>query len=133
MSDAGTQQLLLDTNALKTLLLSLPVIGLQKSKTGGGAGDKKAAPSYVKLVTAESAKLEVLLKVLLSPPEEVQRPLLTHWTQGKSHPFMEKRYYWCARVVCCIDSHPHHAIRWSTTTVQWSRAGVCSSSSASWK
>jgi len=62
VSDAGVQQLLLDTNALKTLFNSLPIIGIPKSKPGGEP-EKKPSGSYLKLVAAESSKLEVLLKV----------------------------------------------------------------------
>jgi len=58
LSDPGTQQLLLDAQALRVLLLDLPSL----------AGHS-LPPSYSKNVTQEMVKSETLLKVILSPPE----------------------------------------------------------------
>jgi len=65
VSDDAVQQLLLDVHALKTIILALPAVGQSKDKGKAGA-------SFSKLVTAESSKVESLLKVLLSPPEQVE-------------------------------------------------------------
>lgn len=60
ISGTGAQQMLLDTQAIKTLLLELPSLGGQ------------AVPStYSKYVAREVGKGEALLKVLLSPEEAI--------------------------------------------------------------
>jgi len=58
-SEAGAQQLLLDTIALKTMLLDIPILG----------GEENAPASYTKMVNREMGKAEALLKVILSPVE----------------------------------------------------------------
>ena len=58
LSDTGAQQLLLDTQAVRTALLDLPSLS-------GHA----LPPSFSKSVTQEMTKAECLLKVLLSPTE----------------------------------------------------------------
>lgn len=55
----GTEQLLLDTHSLKTLLLQLPSIGSQVSR--------KAPASYMKIVVKGMTKAEMLLKVVMYP------------------------------------------------------------------
>ena len=58
LSDPGTQQLLLDSQAIRVLLLDLPSL----------AGHS-LPPIFSKNVTQEMNKSETLLKVILSPPE----------------------------------------------------------------
>ncbi|KAH9299234.1 hypothetical protein KI387_030916, partial [Taxus chinensis] len=61
ISEAGAQQMLLDTHAVKTILLEVPSIG----------GQSAASPGYTKFVGREMGKAEALLKVILSPMESV--------------------------------------------------------------
>ncbi|ERM99232.1 vacuolar protein sorting-associated protein 53 A isoform X1 [Amborella trichopoda] len=61
ISETGAQQMLLDTHAVKTILLEIPALGRQSS----------TAPGYAKFVSREMSKAEALLKVILSPVESV--------------------------------------------------------------
>nr|XP_043630571.1 vacuolar protein sorting-associated protein 53 A-like [Erigeron canadensis] len=61
ISETGAQQMLLDTQAVKTILLDIPSLGRQ---TSGAVG-------YAKFVTHEMGKAEALLKVILSPLDSV--------------------------------------------------------------
>lgn len=61
ISETGAQQMLLDTQAVKTILLDIPSLGKQ---TAGAA-------SYSKFVSREMSKAEALLKVILSPVDSV--------------------------------------------------------------
>ncbi|XP_022757878.1 LOW QUALITY PROTEIN: vacuolar protein sorting-associated protein 53 A-like [Durio zibethinus] len=61
ISETGAQQMLLDTQAVKTILLEIPSLGRQ---TSGSAG-------YSKFVSREMSKAEALLKVILSPIDSV--------------------------------------------------------------
>ena len=60
LSDSGTQQLLLDAQAIRTLLLDLPSLG-----------NHSLPPSYSRTVQQEMSKAENLLKVILSPPDAI--------------------------------------------------------------
>ncbi|XP_048327618.1 vacuolar protein sorting-associated protein 53 A [Ziziphus jujuba] len=61
ISETGAQQMLLDTQAVKTILLDIPSLGRQTS----------GAASYSKYVSREMSKAEALLKVILSPIDSV--------------------------------------------------------------
>ncbi|CAI0380712.1 unnamed protein product [Linum tenue] len=61
ISETGAQQMLLDTQAVKTILLEIPMLGQQMS----------SAASYSKFVSREMSKAEALLKVILSPVDSV--------------------------------------------------------------
>ena len=61
ISETGAQQMLLDTQAVKTILLEVPSLGRQTS----------GAASYTKFVSREMSKAEALLKVILSPVDSV--------------------------------------------------------------
>ncbi|EEE55847.1 hypothetical protein OsJ_04466 [Oryza sativa Japonica Group] len=61
ISETGAQQMLLDTQAVKTILLDIPSLGKQST----------AAASYSKFVSREMSKAEALLKVILSPVDSV--------------------------------------------------------------
>ncbi|KAL1314132.1 hypothetical protein AAHE18_16G167700 [Arachis hypogaea] len=61
ISETGAQQMLLDTQAVKTILLEIPCLGRQ---TSGAVG-------YSKFVSREMSKAEALLKVILSPVDSV--------------------------------------------------------------
>ncbi|XP_020550893.1 vacuolar protein sorting-associated protein 53 A [Sesamum indicum] len=61
ISETGAQQMLLDTQAVKTILLDIPSLGKQKPADAG----------YSKFVSSEMSKAEALLKVILSPVDSV--------------------------------------------------------------
>ncbi|GMH25811.1 hypothetical protein Nepgr_027654 [Nepenthes gracilis] len=61
ISETGAQQMLLDTQAVKTILLEVPSLGRQTS----------GAANYTKFVSREMSKAEALLKVILSPIDSV--------------------------------------------------------------
>ncbi|XP_024364577.1 vacuolar protein sorting-associated protein 53 A [Physcomitrium patens] len=61
ISETGAQQMLLDTHAVKTLLLEVPSLG----------GQANTPASYTKYVAREMGKAEHLLKVILSPMEAI--------------------------------------------------------------
>ncbi|CAN6827400.1 unnamed protein product [Brassica oleracea var. botrytis] len=61
LSEAGAQQMLLDTQAMKTILLEIPSLARQTS----------TAASYSKFVSREMSRAEALLKVILSPIDSV--------------------------------------------------------------
>ncbi|KAK6136212.1 hypothetical protein DH2020_030044 [Rehmannia glutinosa] len=61
ISETGAQQMLLDTQAVKTILLEIPSLGKKVS----------AAAGYSKFVSREMSKAEALLKVILSPVDSV--------------------------------------------------------------
>ncbi|KAG8078798.1 hypothetical protein GUJ93_ZPchr0007g5926 [Zizania palustris] len=61
ISETGAQQMLLDTQAVKTILLDIPALGKQST----------AAASYSKFVSREMSKAEALLKVILSSVDSV--------------------------------------------------------------
>ncbi|PIN07297.1 Late Golgi protein sorting complex, subunit Vps53 [Handroanthus impetiginosus] len=61
ISETGAQQMLLDTQAVKTILLDIPSLGKQNS----------AAAGYSKFVSREMSKAEAVLKVILSPIDSV--------------------------------------------------------------
>ncbi|KAJ3679789.1 hypothetical protein LUZ60_016067 [Juncus effusus] len=84
ISETGAQQMLLDTQAVKTILLEIPSLGKQQS-TGGAA-------SYSKFVSREMSKAEALLKVILSPVDSVAntyRALLPEGTPAEFQRILE--------------------------------------------
>ncbi|KAL9244013.1 hypothetical protein vseg_017833 [Gypsophila vaccaria] len=82
ISETGAQQMLLDTQAVKTILLEVP--SLAKQTTG--------ATSYSKFVSREMSKAEALLKVILSPMDSVAdtyRALLPEGTPSEFQRILE--------------------------------------------
>ncbi|XP_077219869.1 membrane trafficking VPS53 family protein isoform X2 [Tasmannia lanceolata] len=82
ISETGAQQMLLDTQAVKTILLDIPALGRQ---TTGAAG-------YSKFVSREMSKAEALLKVILSPIDSVgdtYRALLPEGTPSEFQRILE--------------------------------------------
>ncbi|GAB2282377.1 HIT domain protein [Dionaea muscipula] len=82
ISETGAQQMLLDTQAVKTILLEVPSLGRQ---TSGAAG-------YSKFVSREMSKAEALLKVILSPMDSVAdtyRALLPEGTPAEFQRILE--------------------------------------------
>ncbi|KAH0879253.1 hypothetical protein HID58_066647, partial [Brassica napus] len=65
LSETGAQQMLLDTQAMKTILLEIPSLARQVSSS------TSTAASYSKFVSREMSRAEALLKVILSPIDSV--------------------------------------------------------------
>jgi len=91
ISEAGTQQLLLDVTTIKSLLLKLPVLEAEK-KPGGAtrhsnvnqskslSGASTIAPAmYTKMVNKEFRKLEVMLKLVGSPKDMLVDMFRAQW------------------------------------------------------
>lgn len=91
ISEAGTQQLLLDVTTIKSLLLKLPVLEAEK-KPGGTtrhsnvnqskslSGASTIAPAmYTKMVNKEFRKLEVMLKLVGSPKDMLVDMFRAQW------------------------------------------------------
>ena len=78
ISETGTQQLLLDTYNVKTLLLHLHHLGLPADS------DRRApVPSmYMKLVTSRTAHIEVVLKLIGTPTEMLLERFKIMWPEG---------------------------------------------------
>ena len=75
ISEAGTQQLLLDTYNLKTLLLHIH---------GVGAEHKMAPPMlFTKLIQAQSAQIETTLKLVGTPDEKLLERCRIMMPEGK--------------------------------------------------
>eukprot|EP00592_Proboscia_alata_P004128 CAMPEP_0194365750 /NCGR_PEP_ID=MMETSP0174-20130528/13777_1 /TAXON_ID=216777 /ORGANISM="Proboscia alata, Strain PI-D3" /LENGTH=1000 /DNA_ID=CAMNT_0039140585 /DNA_START=122 /DNA_END=3124 /DNA_ORIENTATION=- len=70
ISEAGTQQLLLDVYNVKTLLLKLPITG-NRSKKGDDDGDATTtAPAmYVRMVQKDFSRIEIMLKLVGTPQD----------------------------------------------------------------
>ncbi|GAB4830381.1 HIT domain protein [Ancistrocladus abbreviatus] len=82
ISETGAQQMLLDTQAVKTILLEVPSLGRQTS----------GAANYSKFVSREMSKAEALLKVILSPVDSVAdtyRALLPEGTPAEFQRILE--------------------------------------------
>jgi hypothetical protein len=94
ISEAGTQQLLLDVYSIKTLLLKLPVMETERKTAlgSGGAsshhhhgnanlsGGSTIAPAmYTKMVNKEFRKLEVMLKLVGGPREMLVEMFRVQW------------------------------------------------------
>jgi len=101
ISEAGTQQLLLDVYSIKTLLLKLPVLEAEKKTTMSsgsnntsssrhhhhamnntnlsGVGSTIAPAMYTKMVNKEFRKLEVMLKLVGSPNEMLIDMFRAQW------------------------------------------------------
>ncbi|CAL8463747.1 g3281 [Coccomyxa elongata] len=78
ISEAGSQQLLLDTQAIKALLLDFP---------SAGKPDEAAHASFTGHVTREMSKAEALLKVIGSRPENLVDNFFTLMPSGSPADF----------------------------------------------
>jgi hypothetical protein len=81
ISEAGSQQLLLDTYNLKTLLLHMHSLGEGAAGTGG-----KSTPApvvYSKFVLARASQIETVLKLVGTPPEVLVERFRIMWPEGR--------------------------------------------------
>ncbi|GAQ83207.1 vacuolar protein sorting-associated protein 53 [Klebsormidium nitens] len=79
ISEMGAQQMLLDTHAVKTLLLEVPQLG----------GQSSVPASYSKYVTRELGRAEALLKVILAPVEAVADTFRALLADGSASDFQK--------------------------------------------
>ncbi|CAA7399818.1 unnamed protein product [Spirodela intermedia] len=101
ISETGAQQMLLDTQAVKTIILEIPAMGRQ---TAGAAG-------YAKFVTREMSKAEALLKVILSPVDSVAntyRALLPEGTLAEFQRILELKGLKKADQQAILDEFSKH-------------------------
>lgn len=87
ITELATQQLLLDTYSMKTMVMQLPII--QNPATGNGnpaaALDKSNIPSvYTKLVNSRSTHIEVILKLVGTPEDLLLERFKLMWPEGQS-------------------------------------------------
>ncbi|CAK9253073.1 unnamed protein product [Sphagnum jensenii] len=80
ISEAGSQQLLLDTYNLKTLMLHLHSLGTTTSSTPNVA---KAPVVYSKFVIGKASQIETVLKLVGTPTDVLIERFLIMWTDGK--------------------------------------------------
>ncbi|CEO98176.1 hypothetical protein PBRA_006290 [Plasmodiophora brassicae] len=76
INDFGAQQLLLDTEALKTVLLNLPSLGSDKQATL--EAEKKRAPkAYATVLIKQLGKTEAILKTISATPDTLAETFST--------------------------------------------------------
>ncbi len=80
ISEMGSQQLLLDTYSLKTLLMHLHNIGIDTNST-----KINIPPMYIKLITAKAGHIEMILKLLGTPEELLVDRFKSMWIDGSSN------------------------------------------------
>jgi hypothetical protein len=79
ISESGTQQLLLDTYNIKTMLLQLHHLGLPPDSQQERA---VVPPMYMKLVTSKVAHIEVILKLIGTPEDMLLERFKIMWPEG---------------------------------------------------
>jgi len=88
ISDLGTQQLLLDVYNVKTLLLKIPV--MQKKSNPSPLPTTTNTSSiippalYTKMVTKDISCIEIFLKLVGTPTDQLQEMFLNYWPNGTS-------------------------------------------------
>ena len=77
ISESGTQQLLLDTYNIKTMLLQLHHLGLPQEQ------QRAAVPTmYLKLITSKISNIEVILKLIGTPGDMLLERFKIMWVEG---------------------------------------------------
>lgn len=87
ISEAGTQQLLLDVYNLKTLLLKLPILDVQSYSSSGSPqkpGSTIAPAMYTKQVTKDFQRIEILLKLVGTPSDLLIDVFKVQWNGGSA-------------------------------------------------
>ena len=79
ISEMGSQQLLLDTYSLKTLLMHLHNVNIDSNTT-----KITIPPMYIKLITAKAGHIEMILKLLGTPEELLVDRFKSMWVDGTS-------------------------------------------------
>lgn len=83
INEMGTQQLLLDVYNLKTLMLQLPIIG-QQASTAPGAEPTPIPASYTKYVSKQMAKIDSVLKLVLTSNDMLAERFKIMWPDGEA-------------------------------------------------
>jgi hypothetical protein len=78
ISETGTQQLLLDTYNIKTMLLQLHHLGLPSDSQDRSV----VPPMYMKLITSKIAQIEIILKLIGTPEEMLLERFKIMWPDG---------------------------------------------------
>jgi hypothetical protein len=81
LSEMATQQLLLDTYNVKTLLLQLHSLAPQASN--GMASEHQPSTMYTKLVSAKIAHIEMILKLVGTPEDLLLERFRIMWPEGQ--------------------------------------------------
>lgn len=103
LSETGAQQMLLDTQAVKAILLDIPSLGQQRAD----------AANYSKFVSREMSKAEALLKVILSPVDSVAntyRALLPEGTHSEFQRILELKGLKKADQQTILDDFSKHSV-----------------------
>ena len=79
INEMGTQQLLLDTYGLKTMMLQLPVMGMNSTTV--------VPNRYTKLVTNELSRIETALKLIGTPNDMLVQSFKLMWPDGTAVDF----------------------------------------------
>jgi hypothetical protein len=91
ISEIGTQQLLLDTYNVKTLLLHFHHMGLASSTSSSDSpstlstaslSSSSIPPMYMKLITSKISQIEVILKLIGTPEEMIVERFQIMWPEG---------------------------------------------------
>lgn len=90
ISEIGTQQLLLDTYNVKTLLLHFHHMGqgpssdqLNTNNSNIGSGSSSSIPPmYMKLITSKITQIEIILKLVGTPEELILERFKIMWPDG---------------------------------------------------
>ena len=83
ISEAGTQQILLDVYSVKTLLLKLPVLEDGKSHKSVATGTALAPAMYTKMVQKQFSGIETLLKLVGTPNDLLIENFKVQTSDGK--------------------------------------------------
>jgi hypothetical protein len=94
LSETGAQQMLLDTQAVKSILLEIPSLARQTS----------TAASYSKFVSREMSRAEALLKVILSPIDSVADTYRALFPEGTPMEF--QRILELKVILACLNPFP---------------------------
>lgn len=82
ISDMATQQLLLDTYNVKTLLLQLQQLTADANSRGASSSGPAPSSMYVKFVTGKVAHIEMVLKLVGTPEDMLLERFRIMWPEG---------------------------------------------------
>lgn len=84
ISEMASQQLLLDTYSLKTLVMQLPVLNDPESSTATSKENRNISPVYSKLINSRSSHIEMILKLIGTPEDMLLERFRIMWPEGQS-------------------------------------------------
>lgn len=87
ISEVATQQLLLDTYNLKTVLIQMPQFqdtsGAYQQPAVGSSSISKPSAMYLKLINTKTAHIEMILKLLGTPEDMLLERFRIMWPDGQ--------------------------------------------------